>query len=145
MGKMFVVAIVDKISDVINNAKKLEKHFNGTVVINNITGAEHPQDAVRRADLDVNSFASYNKSRKRSFLCFTYDQHYINRLRYLVYKEKIQANQVLIVYDYNGIYEEIRITPNGKLLNELGDHTFPRGFFDATLDNIFEINCGKDK
>ena len=71
----------------------------------------------------------------------TQSEHLINRIRYCVYKKQITSAQVIIQYIHgDGQIEAVKILQNGQLLNETGDHAFPKGFFDVTLDDIFEIN-----
>jgi predicted ATPase len=95
----------------------------------------HPKSQARLAE-----FFAFVARTGRQIIIETHSEHLISKLRYCIYNKQIEASQVVIQYRQPDKFEKIEILPNGKLLNETGEHSFPRGFFDATLDNIFEIN-----
>lgn len=66
----------------------------------------------------------------------THCDHIINRIRYEVYKKRIAADSVSILYKEHirSPFLKISINPNGKF-----DQDFPTGFFDATLGELIEI------
>lgn len=66
----------------------------------------------------------------------THCDHLINRVRYEVYKNKLDANAVSILYkeSIRSPFLKISILENGKY-----DKEFPTGFFDATLRELIEI------
>ena len=95
----------------------------------------HPKSQARLAE-----FFAFVARTGRQIIIETHSEHLISKLRYCVYNKQIESSQVVIQYRQPDKFEKIEILPNGKLLNEIGNHSFPRGFFDATLDDIFEIN-----
>lgn len=66
----------------------------------------------------------------------THCDHLINRIRYEVYNNRLDANSVSILYKENitSPFLKILIQPDGKY-----DKEFPSGFFDATLSELIEI------
>lgn len=66
----------------------------------------------------------------------THCEHLINRIRYEVYKKRLDVNDVGILYkeSIRAPFLNISILPNGKY-----DKDFPAGFFDATLRELIEI------
>lgn len=95
----------------------------------------HPKSQARLAE-----FFAFVARTGRQIIIETHSEHLISKLRYCVYKKQIESPQVVIQYRQPDKFEKIEILTSGKLLNKTGDHSFPRGFFDATLDDIFEIN-----
>ncbi len=67
---------------------------------------------------------------------FTSSDHIVNYLRHYVFKHP--ETKVTISYKD----EIIKITPEG-LFDYKGENGFPKGFYDATLKKMFEINRGK--
>ena len=96
----------------------------------------HPKSQASLAE-----FFAFIAKTGRQIIIETHSEHLISKLRYCVYKKEIKSEQAIIQYRQINTFEKIEILPNGKLLNEIGNNSFPRGFFDATLDNIFEINA----
>lgn len=66
----------------------------------------------------------------------THCDHLINRIRYEVYKKRLDSNAVSILYKekIRSLFMKISIQENGKY-----DQEFPSGFFDATLGELIEI------
>ena len=95
----------------------------------------HPKSQARLAD-----FFAFVASTGRQIILETHSEHLISKLRYCVYKKQIESAQVIIQYRQPDKFEKIEILSTGKLNNEYGENSFPSGFFDATLDGLFEIN-----
>ena len=69
----------------------------------------------------------------------TYSEHIVNQVRWLIYKKlAVLQNDRFIYVDMNGVEYTLTIRENGKYFPE-----FPEGFFDATIQKIFEINGEK--
>lgn len=66
----------------------------------------------------------------------THCEHLINRVRYEVYKKRIESKSISILYKktIRSPFLKIEIQSNG-----LYDQDFPAGFFDATLTELIEI------
>jgi predicted ATPase len=66
----------------------------------------------------------------------THCDHLINKIRYEVYKKRLEASAVGFFYkeSIRSPFLKISILPNGKF-----DKDFPAGFFDATLGELIEI------
>lgn len=127
-GVGYLIAILTK-------ALLISKEVDEAFIIENPEIHLHPKSQARLAE-----FFAFVANTGRQIIIETHSEHLISKLRYCVYKNQIQSSQVIIQYRQPDKFEKIEILPSGRLLNELGDHSFPRGFFDATLDNIFEIN-----
>ncbi len=96
----------------------------------------HPLSQAR-----LGEFFAFVANTGRQIIIETHSEHLISKLRYCVYKDVLQSTDVIIHYrTTNQRFEKIEILENGKILNEDNEHCFPFGFFDATLDDIFEIN-----
>lgn len=66
----------------------------------------------------------------------THCDHLINKLQYLVFKKKMDAEKAVIYYKKGIIdpFEKIQLDKNGRFQPE-----FPNGFFDATLSELLEM------
>lgn len=66
----------------------------------------------------------------------THCEHLINRIQYEIYKKDISHEDVILYYKRSIIspFDAISFTENGKY-----NIDFPEGFFDATLDNLLEM------
>jgi hypothetical protein len=61
-----------------------------------------------------------------------------------VYQDNIKCDDVVIFYkEFVYCFVKIEITDDGKFKNKNGENSFPSGFYDATLKEIFKINKGK--
>jgi predicted ATPase len=127
-GVSYLVAILTK-------ALLMRRDIEEVFIIENPEIHLHPKSQARLAE-----FFAFVARTGRQIIIETHSEHLISKLRYCVYNKQIESSQVIIQYRQPDKFEKIEILPNGRLLNESGDHSFPRGFFDATLDNIFEIN-----
>ena len=66
----------------------------------------------------------------------THCEHLINRVQYAIYKKEVAHDKVLLLYK-GGIVEKFQAIPfntDGKFAVK-----FPDGFFDATLDELMEL------
>jgi hypothetical protein len=56
----------------------------------------------------------------------------------------LNSDDIIIHYkEKDTSFEQIKITENGKFCDKDGENSFPNGFYDATLKEIFKINRGK--
>jgi predicted ATPase len=72
----------------------------------------------------------------------THSEHFINKLRYNVYKKKLKSDDIVIYYkpSIQGDFEKISINSNGHFIDdEKSEIVFPSGFFDSTLLELLEI------
>ncbi|MDQ5921187.1 MAG: hypothetical protein QG673_1243 [Pseudomonadota bacterium] len=127
-GISYLIAILTK-------ALLMTKMVQEVFIIENPEIHLHPKSQARLAE-----FFAFVARTGRQIIIETHSEHLVSKLRYCVYKKQIDSSQVIIQYRQPDKFERIEILPNGKVINEMGEHSFPRGFFDATLDNIFEIN-----
>lgn len=96
-----------------------------------------------KAQSKIGEFLAFIASKGIQIIIETHNDHLINRLRYEVFKKKIESNKVIIHYkESNQPFEQIEINNNGKFKDRNGENNFPKGFYDATLKEIFEINKG---
>ncbi len=127
-GVSYLVAILAK-------ALMIREDVQEVFIIENPEIHLHPKSQARLAE-----FFAFVARTGRQIIIETHSEHLISKLRYCVYNKQIESSQVVIQYRQPDKFEKIEILPNGRLLNEIGEHSFPHGFFDATLDDIFEIN-----
>lgn len=66
----------------------------------------------------------------------THCEHLLNRIQYEIFKKKISNNDVILYYKKSNAdqFESILFDKNGKYSID-----FPSGFFDATLDELLEM------
>lgn len=66
----------------------------------------------------------------------THCEHLIYKLQYNIYKKRIDSNQVTLFYkqDFNSSFQNITLENDGKFKID-----FPTGFFDATINEIIEM------
>lgn len=72
----------------------------------------------------------------------THSEHIINKMRYLIFKEKLVENNLQIYYreKFDTPFISIRVNKNGKYIDENGDiMDFPAGFFDSDLNELLEM------
>ncbi len=108
------------------------------VIIENPEIHVHP-----KAQSKLGEFLAFVASKGIQIIIETHNDHIINRFRYEVYKGNIKSEDIIIHYkeDINP-FEQIKINKNGKFSNKNNENSFPSGFYDATLQEIFEINKG---
>lgn len=76
------------------------------------------------------------------FIIETHCEHLLDSLRYQIFKEKFSPDDVIIYYkDSTQLpFEKIGITADGHFATPSGKkRAFPKGFFDASLDQLLEI------
>ena len=106
------------------------------IVIENPEIHLHP-----KAQSRLGEFFSFVASKGVQVIIETHNDHIINRVCYEEYKKKLGTEDVVIFYksDILTPFEKIEIK-EGQFIDTLGNNQFPEGFFDATLQEIFEIN-----
>jgi predicted ATPase len=96
----------------------------------------HPQ-----AQAMMGEFLSFVASKGIQLIIETHNDHLINKIRYEVYKNRLNSNDVIIHYkSAKAEFEQITINENGFFSDKNGENSFPHGFYDATIQDIFEIN-----
>ncbi len=97
-----------------------------------------------KAQAKLGEFLAFVASKDIQIIIETHNDHLINRFRYEVYKGYLDSNQIIIHYKEKDIpFEQIEIGENGKFIDKNGENSFPKGFYDATLKEIYQINRGK--
>ncbi len=89
----------------------------------------------------VGEFLAFVASAGIQVIVETHNDHIINSICYQQYKKTLKEEQVIIQYKKSSSnpFEKIEIK-NGQFVNTQGENRFPEGFFDATLQELFEIN-----
>ena len=109
------------------------------IIIENPEIHMHP-----KAQAKIGEFFAFITSCGVQIIIETHNDHLINKIRYEVYKKHINSDDVIIHYKTSTTnFERINIKPNGFFSNKDGENSFPQGFYDATLADIFEINSGE--
>ncbi len=97
-----------------------------------------------KAQAKLGEFFAFVASKGIQIIIETHNDHLINRFRYEVYKGHLDSNQIIIHYKEKNVpFEQIEIGENGKFIDKNGENSFPKGFYDATLQEIYQINRGK--
>lgn len=97
-----------------------------------------------KAQSKLGEFLAFVASKGIQIIIETHNDHIINRLRYEVFSNNLKASDIIIHYkENNSPFEQIKITEKGKFSNKNGENSFPQGFYDATLSEIFAINKGQ--
>jgi len=93
------------------------------------------------AQARLGEFFSFVASAGVQVIIETHNDHIINSICYQQYKKTLKEEQVIIQYKTSSStpFEKIEIK-NGQFVNTQGENRFPEGFFDATLQELFEIN-----
>lgn len=91
----------------------------------------HPAAQARMAD-----FFAYIVNGGIQVLLETHCEHLIDKLQYLIYKNILKNDQAVVYYKggITELFETICFTETGKF-----NKSFPVGFFDATLNELLEI------
>lgn len=109
------------------------------IVIENPEIHLHPKAQAKLAE-----FLAFIASNGVQIIIETHNDHLINRFRYEVYKGNLKSNEIIIHYKEKGTpFEKIEITDDGKFCDKHGENSFPQGFYDATLKEIYTINMGR--
>jgi len=97
-----------------------------------------------KAQAKLGEFLAFVASKGIQIIIETHNDHLINRFRYEVYKGYLDSNQIIIHYKEKDVpFEQIEIGENGKFIDKNGENSFPQGFYDATLKEIYQINRGR--
>ncbi len=97
-----------------------------------------------KAQAKLGEFFAFIASKGIQLIIETHNDHLINRLRYEVYQGNLATDEIIIHYKEKDIpFEQIEIGKNGKFIDKNGENSFPQGFYDATLKEIYQINRGK--
>jgi predicted ATPase len=105
---------------------------------------ENPEIHIHpKSQSKLGEFLAFIASNGIQLIIETHNDHIINRFRYEVFEGKLQSDEVIIHYKEKGSpFEQIEISGNGKFSDKDGENSFPSGFYDATLKEIFKINRG---
>lgn len=111
----------------------------------NIIIIENPEIHLHpKAQSKLGEFLAFVASKGIQIIIETHNDHIINRLRYEVFEGNLKSDKVIIHYkEKDTPFEQIEIKENGKFYDKNGENSFPSGFYDATLKEIFKINRGK--
>ena len=88
------------------------------------------------AQARLGEFFTYIANAGIQVLLETHCEHLIDKLRYQIFKDKFKHDRAVVYYK-SGVtspFETIRFTEGGKF-----ETSFPEGFFDATLEELLEI------
>ena len=88
------------------------------------------------AQARLGEFFTYIANAGIQVLLETHCEHLINKLQYQIFKDRFEHGRAVVYYK-GGItspFETIRFTEGGKFKTP-----FPEGFFDATLEELLEI------
>ena len=91
----------------------------------------HPQSQARF----IEAVFTKNRPKKHFTILETHSDHILNKIRFLISTKIIKAQDVVIYYKQkNSKFKKIEI-------NRCGEFTtpFPKGFYDATLEDIFAL------
>lgn len=119
-----------------NNEKEIRYNYRLTIIeepeIN-----EHPLSQARF----IEALFPKNRPKNHFNIIETHSEHIINKFRYLVFKKQIKPTDIIVYYKRKAsqIFKKIEIDKNGLFRTEDGSNSFPHGFYDATLEEIFEI------
>ncbi|RLA84515.1 MAG: hypothetical protein DRG78_01285 [Epsilonproteobacteria bacterium] len=109
------------------------------IIIENPEIHLHPKAQSKLAE-----FLAFVASKGIQIIIETHNDHLINRFRYEVFEGNLKSDEIIIHYKEKDIpFEQIKIKEDGKFCNKNGENSFPNGFYDATLKEIFAINKGK--
>jgi predicted ATPase len=94
------------------------------------------------AQARLGAFLAYLAARGVQVVAETHCEHLINRIRFEIYQDKLNAHDVVIHYKANekSNFETLLINQSGHFVDSNGvSTTFPAGFFDSTLRELLEI------
>jgi predicted ATPase len=111
----------------------------------NIVIIENPEIHLHpKSQAKLGEFLAFIASKGIQIIIETHNDHIINRFRYEVYQGDLKSDDVVIYYkEIDKPFEKIETKDNGKFYDKNGENSFPSGFYDATLKEIFKINKGK--
>lgn len=93
------------------------------------------------AQSKLGEFLSFVAAAGVQLIIETHCEHLINRVRYEVYSHKLSSDDVKIFYkeDCRTPFYKMTVAEDGHFMKNGEQVDFPSGFFDATLDNLIEI------
>ena len=94
-----------------------------------------------KAQAKLGEFLAFVASKGIQIIIETHNDHLINRICYEQFKGILSSTEVIIHYKESSKkqFETLEIV-EGNFKNHNGENRFPEGFYDATLNEIFEIN-----
>lgn len=95
-----------------------------------------------KAQSKLAEFFTYLADKGVQLVLETHSEHFLNGIRYQVYDEKINADDVKIYYKPSAkeAFLSLDISTSGHYLNDNNEIcNFPAGFFDATLAKLIEM------
>jgi predicted ATPase len=108
----------------------------------NIIIIENPEIHLHpKSQAKLGEFFAFIASKGIQVVIETHCEHLINKVRHEVYKGKLNNNDVVFHYFHlNNKRESLFLNHTGHFLNEKKEFTsFPKDFFDATLDELLEM------
>ena len=132
--QMFGSSINSTIPILTQFAKNREKDIKDNYRLTIIEEPElnlHPQSQARF----VEAIFTKNRPKNHYTILETHSDHILNKIRFLVSKKVIKAQDVVIYYKQKDTtFQKIEI-------NRCGEFTtpFPKGFYDATLEDIYAL------
>ncbi len=108
----------------------------------NIIIIENPEIHLHpRSQAKMGEFLAFIASKGIQLIVETHNDHLINKIRYEIFKTKLKSEDFIIHYKTSKTnFEQIFVDEKGFFVNKYGENGFPSGFYDATLQEIFEIN-----
>ena len=108
----------------------------------NIIIIENPEIHLHpKSQAKLGEFFAFIASKGIQIIIETHCEHLINRVKYEVYKEKLNNNDVIFHYFHlNNKIESFFLNHTGHFINENNGYaSFPENFFDATLNELLEM------
>lgn len=95
-----------------------------------------------RAQSRLGEFFAFMAGKGIQLVIETHCEHLLSSLRYQVYKNRLQPDDVILYYkaDDKTPFEQLCINKNGRYMNREGKQCgFPKGFFDVSVRQLMEI------
>lgn len=94
-----------------------------------------------KAQSKIGEFLAFVASNGIQIIIETHNDHLINRICYEQFKGTLRSEEVIIHYkqSIHKPFETLEIV-RGNFKNANNENRFPEGFYDATIQEIFEIN-----
>jgi len=97
-----------------------------------------------KAQAKLGEFFAFVASQGIQIIIETHNDHLINRFRYEIFKNNLKSSDLIIHYkEKDKSFEKIEIDDKGFFKDKNNENAFPKGFYDATLQEIYKINKGK--
>lgn len=111
----------------------------------NIIIIENPEIHLHpKSQAKLGEFFAFVASKGVQIIIETHNDHIINKICYEIYRGSL-SNRDAIIHYFSIPYKKTTIYFNdaGQFVNQRGEiMQFPEGFYDATLNEVFEINEG---